>query len=238
MAAAHFGLGALYLDLLALPQAKDHLEQAPSLARETASGHWTDCAAGLLASTHIQQRALASAEAVLDAVLSTGSWPQTIGQKLCQRAWAELLLARNDAVAALDVLDRLIASDPNVSAERSIPGLLKLRGDALAVLGRGAEAEAALRAAQEGATGQGARPVLWRAHVALGNLYQAQRWRGEAQQEFAIGRAIAEELGSDVPEDLREDFLRAVSAFLPVVVRSPRQTAKQAFSGLTKRERE
>ena len=238
MAAAHFGLGALYLDLLALPQAKEHLEQALSLARETASGHWTDCAAGLLASTHIQQRALASAEAVLDAVLSTGSWPQTIGQKLCQRAWAELLLARNDAVAALDVLDRLIASDPNVSAARSIPGLLKLRGDALAMLGRGAEAEATLRAAQEGAASQGARPLLWRAHVALANLYQVQRRRGEAQQEFVTGRAIVEELGGSVPEELREGFLRAAAALLPVIVRSPRQTAKDAFGGLTERERE
>ncbi len=238
MSAAHFGLGALHLDLLALPQAQDHLEQALSLARETGSGHWTHCAVGLLASTHIQQGALPSAEAVLDAILSTGSTPQTIGQKLCWRARAELFLARNDAAAALDAVDRLIASDPNVSAERSIPGLLKLRGDALAILGRDAEAEAALRAAQDGAIAQGARPLLWRVHVALGSLYQAQRRRGEAQQEFATGRAIAEELAGSAPVDLREGFLRAVFASLPVVVQSPRQTARQAFGGLTERERE
>ena len=80
--------------------------------------------------------------------------------------------------------------------------------------------------------------MLWRAHVALANLYQVQRRRGEAQQEFVTGRAIVEELGGSVPEELREGFLRAAAALLPVIVRSPRQTAKDAFGGLTERERE
>ena len=50
---------------------------------------------------------------------------------------------------------RLIASAANLSSERVIPHLWKLRGEALAALQRGAEAETTLRAAQEAARAQG-----------------------------------------------------------------------------------
>ncbi len=58
---------------------------------------------------------------------------------------------RSDPGMALDITGRLIASAANLSDERVIPRLWKLRGEAFAALHREAEAETMLRAAQEDA---------------------------------------------------------------------------------------
>jgi len=120
---------------------------------------------------------------------------------------------------ALDITDRLILSATNLSNESVIPRLWKLRGEALAALQRGAEAETALQAAQEVAHAQGLRPLLWRICVALGKLYQTQERREEAEQMFATARLLIEELAANVPDErLREQFLSQATAMLP---RSP-----------------
>ncbi len=114
---------------------------------------------------------------------------------------------------------RLIASAANLSSERVIPHLWKLRGEVLAALQRGAEAETTLRAAQEAARAQGLRPLLWRIYVALGKLYQAQAREVEAEQAFSTALLLIEELAASLlDERLREHFLSQSTAMLP---RSP-----------------
>ncbi len=140
----------------------------------------------------------------------------------------------------LDITDRLIASAANLSGERVIPRLWKLRGEALAALHREAEAETMLRAAQEAARAQGLRPWLWRICIVLGKLYQNQEHREEAEQAFSTARALIKELAATVPdEQVREQFLRQATAMLPYVRSlTPDRAAKQTFGGLTMRERE
>ena len=53
MTAGHRVLGALYLDLLALSEAQQHLEQALALAQEIGSWFWIRNASALLASVYI-----------------------------------------------------------------------------------------------------------------------------------------------------------------------------------------
>jgi uncharacterized membrane protein YidH (DUF202 family) len=70
MTAAHCALGTLYRDLLALPQASQHLERALHLANETCSLHWIRTASGHLASTLVLAHELPQAENILKAALT------------------------------------------------------------------------------------------------------------------------------------------------------------------------
>src|SRR5713226_5573832 len=218
LTAAHMQVGVLYLDLLALPEAQHHLEQALALAQGVGSWNWMRIVSGFLAQVLILQHDLAKADSILAAALEADAAMQTIGQRLVWAARVELALARSDPGLALDITDRLIASAANMSDEHVIPRLWKLRGEALAALQRTAEAETMLRAAQATAQAQGLRPVLWRICVALGKLYQTQARQEEAEQTFSAARALIEELAANVPDEhIREQFLSQATAMLPHV---------------------
>src|SRR5713101_2186705 len=240
LTAAHMQVGVLYFDLLALPEAQQQLEQALALAHEVGSWNWMRKVSGLLAPVYLLQHDQTSAEAILTAALEPDAPMQTIGQRLVWAARADLALARSDPGTALDITEQLIASASNLSAESVIPRLWKMRGEALAALGRTAEAETILRAAQAAAHVQRLRPLLWRICVALGKLYQAQERLEEAEQAFADARAMIEELAANVPDErLREHFLSQATAMLPPRRSlSPGRVTKQAHGGLTARERE
>lgn len=154
-----------------------------------------------------------TAETVLNAALDPDTPFQAIGQRLAWRARGELALAVGDPGLALQIADQLIASAANLSPEHAIPRLSKLRGEALAALHRTVEAEAELQAARETARVQGARPMLWRIHMALGNLYRATAHPEEAEREFLAAQTIIEELAANVPdESLRNNFLLCANA--------------------------
>ena len=240
MTYGHWELGTLYFDLLVLPEARASLEQALALAHDVGSWNWVRIVSGFLAPAYLLQHHLTKAESILTAALEPDAAMQTIGQRLVWAARADLALARGDPGLALDITERLIASAANLSNERVIPRLWKLRGEALAALQRAAEAETMLRAAQEAAHAQGLRPSLWRICVALGRLYQTQRRHEEAEEAFATAWTIIEELAANLPgEHIREQFLLQATAMLPQKrALPPGRATKQAFGGLTARERE
>jgi adenylate cyclase len=213
ISAAHCALGALYLDLLALPAARQHLERALALAREIGSLFWIRCVTGFLASAYVLEGELALAETALNAILDPDTPFQTMGQRMTWCARGELALAAGDPGLALEIADQLIASAAHLSPEQVIPRLSKLRGEALAALEQPVQAETELQAAREAARAQGARPLLWRIHVALGHLYRATARSEAAKREFLAARTIIEELAANVPDEgLRSNFLRRASA--------------------------
>ena len=203
--AAHCVLGALYLDLLSLSQARQQLEQALSLAQAIGSSVWIGTVTGYLASACVSQKELRRAGTLLETVLTADTPAQTQMQRLCWCARAELELAQARPESALGIIERLIASDPNVTPAAAIPRLWKLRGEALSALQRLDEAERELKTAQAAALKQGARTWLWRIHILLGKLLQMQARRSEAEAEFNTARAILTELtGSIQDQSLRK----------------------------------
>jgi DNA-binding CsgD family transcriptional regulator len=233
-------LGMLSLDLLDLKASQQYLRQALAQAQEIGSWNLIRSVSGFLAQVLLLQQDQTSAEAILTAALEPDAAMQTLGQRLVWAARAELALARGDPGRALDITDRLIASASNLSDGHVVPRLWKLRGEVLSALGRVAEAEAVLRDAQEAAQVQGLRPLLWRISVAQGLLYRTQGRKVEAAQAFSTTRALIEELAADLPdEQVREQFLRQATAMLPHArPLTPDRAAKQAYGGLTARERE
>jgi DNA-binding NarL/FixJ family response regulator len=242
MSVTRFVAGMIYLDLLALPQARRRFEEALALANELGSVYRRRTVAGFLASACIADGDLARAEAVLDATLGADEPARTIGQRPCWCARAELALARGEAGRALAIVGRLSAETPDAGGPDApaIPRLAKLRGAALAALGRLDEAEAALLAARDGATRHGFRPLVWRLELALGQVYRAERRLPEADRAFAAARAVVDDLAAGVPDEaLRQTFQRQADRLLPPIhAPSPHRAAKEASGGLTARERE
>jgi tetratricopeptide (TPR) repeat protein/DNA-binding CsgD family transcriptional regulator len=252
---ANHALGTLYLDLLDLNQARQHLDRALAIARGMNSLYWVRNATGSLASTCILQGEYDRAEALLreasdpdpeaGSPLGAGSpfredGPTlTVGQRMALCARLEMALAVGDPDEALRIADRLIDTTVNMAQGEVIPRLWKLRGEALAALSRYAEAEECLRSALAAASAQGARPLLWRIHLALGKVYGAAKRQDEAHAEFRAAEVIISELASTLPdgEPLREAFVQHALLMLPPA-HSPgtRRAVRQSVGGLTGRE--
>lgn len=241
MNAAHFLLGALHLDLLALPAAQRHFERALELAQTMGSSLVVRTTAGFLASTYIAQQNLPAAASLLDATLDADTPTQTVAQRMAWFARVELALARREPAAAMQIIERLIASASNLErwGEGAIPRLWHLRGKALVALGQTAEAEVALLTARDVAQSQGTRPLLWRILLSLGQLYRAEARRDQARTAFEAARAVIEALAAKLQDDaIRNDFLQHATADIPRIAPPSRRSAKQAFGGLTERERQ
>jgi tetratricopeptide (TPR) repeat protein len=240
MAGGHFTLGAIYLDLLALPLAREHTERALVAAQAIDSRFLICSAASFLAATCVAQRDFTQADAVLDAALDRAAPSETLAQRLIWRARAELALARGDFATALRIADQLAASTANLRPGRVIARLWYLRAQALIGLGHRDEAEATLWDAQMAASEHGALPLVWRILAALSGLYRAQGRREPMEQVVAEARAIIAALAVQVPDPaLREVFVAGANAQLPQLrPPSPRRAARQAYDGLTARERE
>jgi DNA-binding CsgD family transcriptional regulator len=235
---SHTILGRLYLDLLEFPEARRRLEFALDLARDLHSSNWTQIASAMLAMTYIRQGELGLADAALATELDLSGQPRWLSQRAGWSARAELALAQGDPALALRLLEQLRATQPEGSD--AIPWLWKLRGEAEAARGRLEDAEATLREALTAVEALGLRPILWRIHCALAQVYRKQRRHEEARAEIAAADTIVATLADGVPDDsLRKTFVREARALLPSLrAATPRQRARQAFSGLTARERE
>lgn len=242
LSAAHYSLGTIYVDLLALPEAKNNLEQALRLANEIGSLYFERMITKWLVLLLLQEQEFAAAQALLDATLNSTLPLQTLGQRSLWHARAELALAQGEPGLALQITDQLIEFTANIESMEisAIPHLAYLRGKALAALRRWTEAEALLLDAAKSAQAQGLLPLLWRIHLLLGQVLRAQGRHAEASSLFAAARQVVEAIADTLLDsELRDNFMRQATALIPQPrSRSSLQVAKQAHGGLTRRERE
>lgn len=238
-----YGLGRLYLLLLAPDQAITALTSGFALARQLGSTFWTATLSASLARAYLLLHDLASAQAALTVVAPREQRPRTIAEREVALVWAELALRQREPEVALQTVEQLLDSAPGQDPGlpmRPIPHILRVKGEALLSLSRPDEAVEALEEARRGARERNARPLLWTIHRSLGRAYRLLRRGDEARQEIAAARRLIEELAATVEDTvLREHFISAALATLPKErpIR-PREAARQAFGGLTARERE
>lgn len=130
-------------------------------------------------------------------------------KRTCWIRRAELALAEGDPTLALEITERLIATAPGLSLGAVITWLWRLKGEALAALGRVEEAHALLLAAAEHAQASEERFHRWRIHASLGRLNLTMGHRPEAEQQLAVARASVLDLARTVPaQTLRDDFVQ------------------------------
>ena len=208
---ARYVLALLYADLGDFSAASDELRGSLGLALEIDSPYWIRCCAGRLVSTLAAGRNLPEAAAVLDAYWQNAIPMDTLAGRNVWAGAADLALVTDDPNRALEIADRLVQAAGN-GANRAIPRLELLRGQALTVLGRPAEADQALQVASDAAVWCGARPLLWRILAVRGRLAEAQGRAEVAKQAVAAAQSLIAELASALPDEaLRAHFLKYAS---------------------------
>ena len=135
---------------------------------------------------------------------------------------------------ALSVAERLLTTTPRRSGEEQpIPWLLKLKGEALLALSRGEEAIAALESALEGAKQRHETPIEWQISVSLGQACWKSGRVNLAELQYASARQLITTLADSLDNmELREHFMQAASAHLPMEAQRARGTAQDTPGGL------
>jgi DNA-binding CsgD family transcriptional regulator/Flp pilus assembly protein TadD len=243
MAGSYCSLGEAYLVLLDPKEAIALLETGLAIARQIDSVEWMVYITVPLARALLLSGDLPRTATTLAQLLPPEQAPRSIQERRAAWVRGELALAQRRPDLALRLADEMIASAPG-SAQRAegqpIPALLKLRGEALCALGQMEEAIHALEEARQGAQAEGAYPLLWQIHRALGRVYARAQQKQLAHSAFAAARQIIADLADSLAEaEQRERFLQVSLTSLPKEQPlTPRQSAKHAFGGLSERERE
>ncbi len=236
MTTGHMILGAFYLDIFALPQARTHLEQAHSLANETGSLIWLGMITSFLADTQTQQNNFSEADKVLRTLLNPDLPVQASHHRHLWRAKTEWHLAQGQSTEAFAIAQRLIDNTAN-----TIPRLSVLYAECALALRRYATAQTALQKAYETAQALSLKPILWRTLLAQGRLARARGKDDEAENYFEEGRALLDSLAADLalsdatlPEYLNQAWGRMTRSKST----SARALTKNQYAGLTSRERD
>jgi len=210
MAANHYVLGNVDYDILALPQAIEHLEAGLALSRAIRSQHWVRCHAGMLLMAYAGSQALDRAAGVQSLVTGIRQPPQSIGERLVTYGQACLARAQGDFQRALAVIDSaIVAAQPVRPGEPPdpVPLLLLFRGGVYADLGQLDLAEADLRLGLAASVAHGERPLVWRLRQALSGVLAQSGRPDEAAAELEKARALVAELAAGVPDAaLQENF--------------------------------
>jgi DNA-binding CsgD family transcriptional regulator len=237
IAAALCSLGALYVDVFAPERARPLLERALALARELGSSVWIPYSAACLARAYTLERDFSHAIAVLEAHMHPDTPVESITERQLWCAQGELLLATRAATEVLAVVERLTGT---LAPTEVAPRVWILRASALMALRSFDEAERTLVEATEVSRASGLKSFLWHAHASYARLLRAQGRRDEADGQIQIARTLVDELAAELGDDmLRATFVERAFNFIPRIgVISERRVTKQAFGGLTGRERE
>lgn len=220
---ASFQLGYVYLDLFLPDQALSTLEPAFALAQSLQSAYWMRICAALLAEAHILKTDYDAAKRTLDAVLEDAAPARTVSERMAWLVRTHLFLASGDPDGAMRCLDHLVedAQDLGEEGEYDIAGVSLLRGTVITELIRSGKAhsqagraETALQKAKKLAEHWPKYPLLWRVHGSLGRLYSVLGREEEAQREFGAAQTIIDRLAEELPEELREGFLRGATDYL------------------------
>jgi DNA-binding CsgD family transcriptional regulator len=239
-------LGMMLLDLQAPLAARPPLERAHALALRLGSRTWTRWSAAPLAVVRARHGEYEAAHALLDdadalsplgreALQPGDETLPTLGERYLALARAEVALKEGAPARALEIAEARLAAECG-----PVPRLTFVRALAFLALDERDEADTALHQAAEEALAHDARPLLWRVHAAKGQLLRKQRRHPEARRAFDEARAVARTLATRIGDaELRNTFERAVEALAPATPPpTARQRAKEAYGGLTARERD
>lgn len=242
-AAAHWALGRIYFDVLALDAAQRHLELGLHLARSIGSPNWIGNLLGILIPTLLAQGQVDQAAQLGDEFLPPETPVQTMGQRTAWCGQAALELMRNRPKEALHIAERIATATPPSPVSPCSILVTRLHGKALAALHRADEAATMLQAARTCAETLGARGHLWRIEADLSGLYSTLGRCDDAARARAAAQLTIEELAVALPEGpLHATFLSQALALLPpqlaLAMPHARRDDTGAPGGLTARERQ
>ena len=210
--------GDVYASLLGWERAEEKLRLGLEQAIESNSIHWIQTMTGHLCHALIAQGKLAEAQALLERN-SPSSKTQTLGERLCGCARADLALRQGDPQRALEISEELCSSAVNLQPGRVIIRVWLTRGEALRMLAESAaspaermrrlhEGETVLRELLEETLRLGYLTRAWHARRLLAANLAAQGRAAEAEEQRKCARQTVLELASSISEgELQQRFI-------------------------------
>lgn len=237
MAAAGCSLGALYLDLLDLDLAEQHLERARALSLEIGSSYWYRASAGHLAQARMARNDLSRADAILTEAVSQNTPIDTLAQRVVWEARAELDMHQGDPERALGNVHKLIAAS---GSDEPVPRLACLLARVLTALNRTAHVAPLLSRAASVADQHGARPMLWRIHALLAEHARADGDEDRSRAHLHMALTVVHTLAGTIDDpEMRGLYLERMAGDLPHrEAAGGRNDQPRVASELTARERE
>jgi non-specific serine/threonine protein kinase len=166
---------------------------------------------------------------------------QTLASRSCRLAKVSLYLALGEPARALQGVDELLATAPNIRRpdRHPPPQLLLSRAEALLALGSETEAEHALQMAQVAASVRAATPLSWRIFALLSTLYTSQGRHAEAATASDAARAFIDQIAATLPEqEGRARYIEQACRRLPDAAMHKRRRQVAEAGVLTMRELE
>jgi DNA-binding CsgD family transcriptional regulator len=233
--------GFLRAAMLDRNEAIRQFEIALDHAEAIGSRFWIPLISAELGLNVLETGDLHRVERVLNKAIAPNASMQTFGERQVWFARAALTLTQKNPARALQIADQLVESAIGRTADSDarLPHISQLRGRALAALGRHDEAMSALRAARAGAEARSILPLIWKIQAEIAAVARKQGHREEADQALIAAWSTIETFAAEITnDDDRATFLRNAVATVPRARRlTARRVARQAFGGLTERER-
>ena len=219
--AHNLSLGITFCDLLAPEQVEPHCQYALTLAREIGSSTWLTLATGIRTRAFILMDQLEQAYSCLVSIGADELPMDTVSRRYWWSCQAELAFARGDGEAALEIVDRIIASVEDMMPGSRNSFIWRLRAKALSAVERPEEAESTLLEAQDHAQRIGELSQLWRIQADLGQLYGDMKRDTEAEEAYSAARNLIEELAATIPDEaLRDNFFQRATESVTGSVRA------------------
>jgi DNA-binding CsgD family transcriptional regulator len=159
---------------------------------------------------------------------------------IAQRVWGQVQAAAKNLPVAASAFAEAITSLEATGSRLELALTYFARGHFHEAQGERSRAQQDWQCTVELAQSMGARPLLWQAHAALGRLALAQKQKETAQHHLDRARQVVDALAATFQDDTRCRLLkqRAAQQIPHLRPPTPRQRAKQAAGGLTRREYE
>jgi DNA-binding CsgD family transcriptional regulator/tetratricopeptide (TPR) repeat protein len=228
-------LGLLDVELCQYRAAQERFQHARDLAQAAGAVQWVERLESWIAYCRVRSGEIdipLLADRRLDAPTTRLA---SIGQRRASAAMVHRALALNKPEAALVRVDHLLGG----AAGPRPAGVILLRADVLAALGRTAEADAGYRDARRTAEAVGPRSVLWRGAAARADLWR-ERDPELTTIETETARAEIARLAETLTNEAQRRAFMAAPEVQPWLAPSGRRrTASTATpGGLTARERD
>lgn len=215
MAASCCALGRVYMEMLNYERARELLERAVELARETGSRHWIGLTSGTLTLLCAQQSDISRGQALLSGFMDLDPGMKMMGDRLCWLGKSQLLLVEGNHQGALEILDDLLREAPGFSGEQVIPRIHRGRGLALLGLERPNQAREHFEEALDKTMKVGVHSLAWRLHGDLARALEELDQPDQAQEYRKAGSQLVQDLSENISDaEQRSLFLRRAGEFM------------------------
>jgi tetratricopeptide (TPR) repeat protein len=199
--------GAMLIEMLNAESALDPLEAAATLAEKSNSLHWRQSVQASLIRARTKLGQLGRARAMIDAAWPQSPAPRSLAEGCLWLAKAEWTLADGQPEESLRLIQDLYRWSPETSADRPVPILGLIQGQAYRALNLDRQAKEVLKAATFASQAQQAGSLTWQIDLMLAATLSTLGETESAKEIFDRAALLVDTLWSNIEDaELAQTF--------------------------------